>query len=32
MCAVCHQWSLHDEWYHEDEPAVTDEREKSVVV
>ncbi len=32
MCHECHQWSWHEEWYHEGEPVQEEEQEKIVTV
>lgn len=32
MCHACHQWSRHEDWYHEDTPAEVEEFEAEIAL
>ncbi len=29
-CLQCHEWSRHEDWYHEGEPAINEKREETL--
>ncbi len=31
MCGPCGQWSPHEDWYHEEEPAIEEQREETLM-